>query len=113
MMDGRLPAGGTAGGVDLAALVRDRAAYGPLQREFYTDPGIFALDMARIFARQWLYVAHSCEIPRAGDWLTYAIGTDGIIVLRGEDGGVSAFHNTCRHRGSRLCIAAAGHSKRL
>ena len=31
-----------------------------------------------------------------------------VIVLAGEDGSVSAFHNVCRHRGTRLCHADEG-----
>jgi len=99
--------------LDLDKLVRERREFGPLQREFYTDPSIYARDMARIFGRHWLYVAHSCDIPRPGDWVTHEIGSDGIVVVRAEDGSINAFFNTCRHRGSRICIAKSGHSKQL
>lgn len=100
-------------GLDFDRLVRERRPFGPLQREFYTEPEIFACDMARVFGRHWLYVAHACEIPRPGDWVTYEVGTDGIVVVRAEDGGINAFFNTCRHRGSQICLEKRGHSRQL
>jgi phenylpropionate dioxygenase-like ring-hydroxylating dioxygenase large terminal subunit len=86
---------------------------GPLAGAFYTSADIFHEDMARIWSRYWLYAGHSCQIPRPGDWFTYAIGTDSVIVLRDEKGEIRAFHNTCRHRGSRVCPGETGNSRRL
>jgi phenylpropionate dioxygenase-like ring-hydroxylating dioxygenase large terminal subunit len=86
---------------------------GPLQREFYTDPDIYQEDLAQIWGRYWLYAGHSCTIPRAGDWFTYEVGADSVVVLRDEKGEIRAFHNTCRHRGSRVCTGESGHSRRL
>src|SRR3954447_4608707 len=42
------------------------------------------------------------EIPEPGDFVTYEILDQSVIVLRAEDGEVRAFQNTCRHRGVRL-----------
>lgn len=98
---------------DVASLVRDYRKNRPLQRDFYYSPAVFALDMARIFGRWWLYAGHACTIPKPGDWFTWSIGTESVIVVRGEDGAIRAFHNTCRHRGSRVCPAESGHAARL
>ncbi len=46
--------------------------------------------------------------PAAGDYRVVELGTQSIFVVRAEDGGLRAFHNTCRHRGSILCTAAQG-----
>ena len=84
---------------------------GPLQRPFYTSPEIFNADMDRIWRRHWLYAGHSCLIPEPGDWMTWAIGYDSVILARGKDGEIRAFHNTCRHRGSRVCREERGHAR--
>lgn len=96
---------------DIDALLRTHVKGGPLPRAFYVDPDVFAADMDRIWTQQWLYVAHGCMIPNPGDWITWQIGHDGIIVVRGRDGTIRAFHNTCRHRGARLCREEQGHGR--
>ncbi|MBA0051077.1 aromatic ring-hydroxylating dioxygenase subunit alpha [Streptomyces sp. AJS327] len=84
-----------------------------LERPFYTDPEFHALDIAAIFARQWLFVAPEAEIPEPGDYLTLEIGPYPLIVLRDADSTLRAFHNVCRHRGSRLLDAERGSARNL
>jgi Rieske 2Fe-2S family protein len=84
-----------------------------LQREFQTDPGIYQLDLERIWRRGWLFAGHTCEVRRPGDYFVFDIDTDSIIVIRGDDGRVNALHNTCRHRGMKVCSEGAGHLARL
>ena len=97
----------------LESLRRGYVPGGPLPRAFYLAPEVFNADLERIWRRHWLYVAHDCQIPRAGDWLTWSLGHDAIILARGGDGLVRAFHNTCRHRGARICNAETGNSRLL
>lgn len=90
------------------------AAYrhgGPLTRAFYTDAEVFQADMDRIWSRYWLYVGHACMLPNAGDWMTWRIGVDSVVVVRGRDGEIRAFHNTCRHRGARFCNGETGNAR--
>ncbi|HXR91101.1 MAG TPA: aromatic ring-hydroxylating dioxygenase subunit alpha [Steroidobacteraceae bacterium] len=84
-----------------------------LPREFYTDAEIFALDLEQIFHRDWLFVAHSAELPEAGSYLTLQIGAYPVLLTRASDGVIRAFVNSCRHRGARVCPEAAGKSVRL
>jgi phenylpropionate dioxygenase-like ring-hydroxylating dioxygenase large terminal subunit len=42
------------------------------------------------------------EIPRPGDFAEYKILDQSVLVVRGEDMGVHAFDNACRHRGVRF-----------
>lgn len=79
-----------------------------LPRAFYTSPDFFRLDMEQIFYQHWLFVAHECELPELGDYLSYGIGDYSIIIQRQTDGSLKAFHNTCRHRGARLCQQQQG-----
>lgn len=94
-------------------LIRGYQRGGPLPREFYVSPEVFQADMDRIWHRYWLYVGHGCMIPKPGDWLTWTIGHDSVVVVRGEDMQIRAFHNTCRHRGARICNTDSGNSRNL
>jgi len=96
----------------LGALVERRHGH-TLPRRFYTDPAFHQLDLDRLFYREWLFAGHDCEVPRAGDYFTLQIGDYPVIVVRGRDGAIRAFHNSCRHRGSRVCAAERGSAGRL
>ena len=84
-----------------------------LRRDFSTDPGIYQLDLERIWRRAWLFAGHGCQVKEPGDYFRFDLDTDSIIVLRGDDGRVRAMHNTCWHRGMRLCRQEAGHVRHL
>lgn len=83
--------------VPFAIEVPDRA---PKQR--YHDPDFFALEAERLWPRVWQMACRLEEIPEPGDYVTYEILDQSVIVVRGEEGQVRAFENTCRHRGVRL-----------
>jgi glycine betaine catabolism A len=97
----------------LDVLIRNHRAGGPLERAFYVEPEIFAADSDRILRRHWLFAGPTCSIPKPGDWFTWSIASDSIVVLRDQQGAIRAFHNTCRHRGSRICRAERGHGTSL
>ncbi|NVK33722.1 MAG: aromatic ring-hydroxylating dioxygenase subunit alpha, partial [Rhodobacteraceae bacterium] len=84
-----------------------------LEQPFYTDPDIFDLDMEAIFYKEWLFAIPSCEVPKAGDYVTHKIGKYRVIIIRGQDGEIRAFHNTCRHRGSIICQELRGSAPKL
>ena len=82
-------------------LARHRPGHS-LEAPFYSDPQIFDLDLRGIFEAHWLFVAAEAEIPEPGDYVTVELGRYSVIVMRDDDEDVRAFHNVCRHRGSRL-----------
>jgi Rieske 2Fe-2S family protein len=94
--------------LEIESLVKSREVGYSLDAPFYTSPEIFDLDVAAIFARHWLFSAAECEIPEAGDYLTVDIGPYSVIILRDDDEEIRAFHNVCRHRGSRLLKEPCG-----
>ena len=94
--------------VEIDSLVKRREVGYSLEAPFYTDPEIFRLDVAAIFAKHWLFCAAEAEIPDAGDYVTIDIGPYSIIILRDDDEEIRAFHNVCRHRGSRLLKESCG-----
>lgn len=84
-----------------------------LGQPFYIDQDYFRLDMETIWYRDWLFVGHDCEIPRAGNYFTAQIGDYPVVIVRGKDQVIRAFHNTCRHRGHRVCTQERGASAKL
>ena len=68
------------------------------------SPDHYELERKAIFARTWLNVGRVEQLPRNGSYFTKEIDAAGtsIVVVRGTDGEVRAFHNICRHRGNKL-----------
>ena len=93
---------------DAASLVRRHTPGHSLEAPFYSSQEIFDLDMKAIFFRHWLFVAAEAELPEPGDFVTVTIGPSSVIVVRDDDEQVRAFHNVCRHRGSRILDEACG-----
>jgi len=84
-----------------------------LDQAFYTDASIFDQEWEYIWRKYWLFAGTTAEIPKAGDFFTYQLGNDSIIIIRGTRGEVYAHHNTCRHRGSLICLEDRGHAAKL
>jgi len=84
-----------------------------LEREFYCGEDEYRLDLEMIWYRDWLFVGHDCEVANPGDYLTVQIGEYPVVVVRDRGGELHAFHNACRHRGSRICSAERGTVTRL
>jgi Rieske 2Fe-2S family protein len=79
-----------------------------LPAEAYFDPRQYALELKRIWYRNWVYVCRSSDVSTRRTFRTFEIGDQKIILVRADDGGLNAFHNTCRHRGALLCRESAG-----
>ncbi|HMS04419.1 MAG TPA: aromatic ring-hydroxylating dioxygenase subunit alpha [Burkholderiaceae bacterium] len=84
---------------------------GRIDRRVYWDDSIYRLEMERIFARTWLFVAHESQVAQPGDFITTYMGEDGVIVARSPDGRINVFLNSCTHRGNKLCLAEAGNRR--
>ncbi len=84
-----------------------------LPQPFYTDQHCFDVEMKQIFQKEWLFVGLTCEIPAKGNYISQQIGSNPIMIVRGDQGQVRAFHNVCRHRGSKLCQAKQGKVAKL
>jgi phenylpropionate dioxygenase-like ring-hydroxylating dioxygenase large terminal subunit len=84
-----------------------------LEQAFYTDPQIFELEWEHIWKKYWLFAGTTAEIPKPGDYFIYTAQNDSIIIIRGNKGEVYAHYNTCRHRGSLMCLEERGHSPKL
>lgn len=77
---------------------------GPVSYADSTSPEHFELEREAIFRRTWLNVGRVEQLPRPGSYFTkeLAAARTSVIVVRGTDGELRAFHNLCRHRGNKL-----------
>ncbi len=79
-----------------------------LPAAWYYDPAQYARELDAVWYRDWICVGRADELREAGDYAVAAIGDQSLVLTRDRDGRLHAFHNTCRHRGSRLCTAPRG-----
>ncbi len=83
----------------------------PLGR--YTDPAFFALEREHLWKKMWLFAVHDSELPANGCYELRDIAGAPILLVRGDDGVVRAFFNTCRHRGAPVVRGESGSTRML
>ena len=98
---------------DMLGQLANRRIGHALPRAFYTDPAYYQLDLESIWYKDWVFAGHDCELPAPGAFLTLQLGDYPILLVRGRDGDIRAFHHACRHRGSRICSTGHGSVARL
>jgi phenylpropionate dioxygenase-like ring-hydroxylating dioxygenase large terminal subunit len=87
-------------------LGRSPVPAGPYYRDDY-----FELEREAVFKRAWLQIGHVCEVKLSGDFIVrdVDIARTSVIIVRGKDDVIRAFHNVCPHRGTQLVSQRAGH----
>jgi phenylpropionate dioxygenase-like ring-hydroxylating dioxygenase large terminal subunit len=80
----------------------------PVPAGRYSDPAFAELEDDAVFGRSWLMVAHTDELPEPGSYRQVEQLGKPVVLVRGDDGQVRAFYNTCKHRGAALVAEASG-----
>lgn len=96
-----------------ADMIAARVPGHALTRDLYCSEQTFQDDLENIFYREWLFAIPSCEVPKTGNFATMQVGAYPVVIVRGADGRIRAFHNVCRHRGQRLCSKDNGSTPKL
>ncbi|HXV01860.1 MAG TPA: aromatic ring-hydroxylating dioxygenase subunit alpha [Caulobacteraceae bacterium] len=91
----------------LQRLIGERRPGRGMDQAFYVRGDLFERDMDLLLSG-WTCLGHESEIAAPGDWITAGFGAESAIIVRGQDGVARALANVCRHRGSRICVEAAG-----
>jgi phenylpropionate dioxygenase-like ring-hydroxylating dioxygenase large terminal subunit len=87
----------------------------PVPAAPYHDPAWFELEREAVFKRSWINVGHLCELPENGSFIRreLEVAKASILIVRGKDGEVRAFHNVCTHRGTQLVEEAQGRASKF
>ena len=91
----------------------------PLERartipaSWYFDAEIYAAERRAVFGNSWQVAGRADQVAKPGQYLTAEVAGEPILVVRGEDQALRAFHNVCRHRGARVAIEPCGHATKL
>ena len=83
-----------------------------ISTERYTSSEWQERERRNIWLKTWQIVGRADELPNSGDWKVYTVFDQSWIVVRGQDGKIRGFVNSCRHRGNALC-SGKGHSARF
>src|SRR5207237_1881178 len=68
----------------------------------YTSEEFFKREVETIFMKVWNFIGRADYIPKAGDFYTVTFAGVPLLLVRGDDGAVQAFVNSCRHRGAKV-----------
>jgi len=79
-----------------------------LPARYYTDPAIFRAELERLYFGRWICAGRTERTAHPGDYFLVELDGESVIVTRAADGGLRAFFNVCRHRGTRMCTAVEG-----
>lgn len=86
---------------------------GRVHRSLYTDEGVFALEMSRIFGQVWTYLGHETEILNPNDFKRTKLGLRPVILTRDANGEIHVLFNRCMHRGVTICAEHSGNTRRF
>jgi phenylpropionate dioxygenase-like ring-hydroxylating dioxygenase large terminal subunit len=78
----------------------------------YTDPDIYERELESVFRTSWIGVGRADRWKAPGDYAAFKLAGIPIIVLRGKEGELRAFANSCRHRGTQL-LEGEGNCRRI
>ena len=86
---------------ELAVAINKTPVVG-LEAKYFTDQGLFAQILEKVFYQSWLLACHSSQLSTPGDYLTLTLYDQDIVLTRAHDGAIRAFYNVCQHRGHKL-----------
>ena len=75
-----------------------------LAKPFYLNQNVYEAEWQHIWKKYWLFAGTTASIPKPGDYFVYQPRNESVIIIRGDKGEVFAHHNSCRHRGSLICL---------
>ena len=84
----------------------DPARSHSLRAEAYTEQRWADAEVRAIFGRTWQWVCHVEKLASPGSYVSATVAGMPVAVVRGKDGGLSAFYNVCKHRAHELLLGS-------
>ena len=91
----------------------DPKCHATLSSDRYTSPDFMRLEWEKIWTQCWLFAGLESDVKDVGEFFVYDIGRESIIVTRNENNKISAFYNTCQHRGNKILTQESGWVKQV
>ncbi|CAM3261067.1 aromatic ring-hydroxylating oxygenase subunit alpha [Asticcacaulis taihuensis] len=76
--------------------------------KWYVDPAFWPIERQRVFADHWQFLTHESALAKPCDWRADILAGYPVVIVRGDDGTLRAFHNVCRHRAGPLTREESG-----
>ena len=83
-----------------------------IPKDAYISAEFARLEKERLWPRVWQIACRVEEVPRVGDFVTFEVADESIIIVRSSATEVRAFYNVCLHRGRKL-TSGCGHANKL
>ncbi len=83
-----------------------------VHRKVYTDPGLFDLEMDRIWGHSWVFIGHESQVPDPGSYTTLEVASQPLVMVRDEEGEIHVLFNRCGHKGAKLVDKPCGNTGR-
>jgi choline monooxygenase len=81
---------------------------------WYTDPRVLELELRTVFGRNWQCAGRIEQLRTPGDYITCELpGGEPVVIVRGQDEGVRAFFNVCRHHAAAVVTDAQGSARQF
>jgi choline monooxygenase len=80
---------------------------------WYVDPRMLELERQTVFARSWQLVGRVEQVERPGQYVTWDLAGEPLVVVRGNDGALRGFFNVCRHHAAAVMTEAEGDAQHL
>jgi choline monooxygenase len=80
---------------------------------WYLDPRIMELECRTVFARSWQLAGRVEQVREPGQFITWEIGGEPLLIVRGDDGVLRGFFNVCRHHAAAVMTESEGKARNL
>jgi choline monooxygenase len=84
-----------------------------LPAAWYVDERIARLEREQVFGANWIVVGRTDQAANAGQFFTFDLAGEPLIVVRGADQQLRAFYNVCRHHAAAVTTAPSGIAQHL
>ena len=96
------------GGISREKAAEPSLGSDPIAGARYYSPEFAAQEWDGMWTRVWMIAGMVNQLAKPGDYLTFDIGRESILCVRGTDERIRAFYNVCQHRGNRLVSTERG-----